>query len=173
MTDDPVREATGGLRAWLMSAQGDDALALRDRILDSAADKGAQLLVLRSDMVFGLDHLRSAMYHAMKATSEHRNVSESLAMETLLYASGERQLSTAIKKMSVDSSTPGIAIVQLTAGDIGEERTWRPLPSIRSDMPREAILDFGVSSDELATADARRVIDLVLEKVASVDITKR
>jgi tRNA threonylcarbamoyladenosine modification (KEOPS) complex Cgi121 subunit len=174
MVEDPVSEATKDLRAWMAVVQAGHAPASQDKILDSAAHKGVEVLVLRSDLVFGLDHLRSALFHAKKAMKEHRNASESLAMETLLYASGERQLSSAIKKMAVDSSSSEMVIVQLTEGGMEEARAWQPLPSTRSDMlTRDALLKFGMTGSELTTVDDRRVMDLVLEKVASVDILKK
>jgi tRNA threonylcarbamoyladenosine modification (KEOPS) complex Cgi121 subunit len=173
MVDDPVLETTKDLRAWVVDVQAGHATASQDEILSSAAQKGVEVLVLRSDMVFGLDHLRSALFHAKKAMKEHRNASESLAMETLLYASGERQLSSAIRKMIVDSSSSEIVVVQLTAGELENARTWQPLPPARSTMPGDSLLKFGVTGRELTTLDDHRMMDLVLEKVASVDIMKK
>lgn len=129
--------------------------------------------MLRSDMVFGSDQVRSALYHAKKAADEGRNASESLAMETLLYASGERQLSAAIKKMSIGSSSSEVAIFQLTSGKLETGESWRPMPSARTDVSCDDLARFGVTREELATAKDGHEKDIVLEKVASVDILKK
>src|SRR5512137_1257991 len=96
---DPVIADTNNLRVWTVSVPKGGATNIRDEVVGSALKSGVEVLVLRADMVFGTDHLRSALYHAKKAISEGRNASDSRSMETLLYASGERQLGTAIRKM--------------------------------------------------------------------------
>jgi tRNA threonylcarbamoyladenosine modification (KEOPS) complex Cgi121 subunit len=171
--EDPVEESTKDMQAWLVQVSKGEAKRLQDDAVSNASISGVEVLVLRSDMVFGSDHLRSALFHAKKATSEGRNASESLAMETLLYASGERQLSAAIKKMSIDSSSSEVALVQLTPGRFDTGESWKPMPAVRADVPLEDLSRFGISREELATVKDRRTMDIVLEKVASVDVLKK
>lgn len=124
---DVVEEATQGLKAWVIKINQGEALAFLERTINSANSSGTQILVLRSDMVFGLDHIRSALYHAKRSFSEKRNTSDSLSMESLLYASGERQLSSAVKKMSVDNTTGEVVVARLSGGDLEVDSSWRPL----------------------------------------------
>jgi KEOPS complex subunit Cgi121 len=171
--DDPVASATEGLKVWLARVPEGEAVAKRDRIVSDAASAGIDVLVLRADRVFGSDHLRAALYHAKKAMIDGRNSSDSLAMETLLYASGERQLSVAIKKMSVDQASEEMAIAQLSRGALPEGEGWREMDPVRSDLPDSALEEFGVSKKELQTVIPGRRMDLILERTASVDVLKK
>jgi KEOPS complex subunit Cgi121 len=123
-------------------------------------------------MIFGMDHLRSALYHAERAIEDGTNASDSLAMETLLYASGERQLSTAIKKMSVNDQTEELVVAKLAGGPLELDETWRELDHT-ADLTADRLLRFGVTETELSTIGGRSPLELVLERVAAVDILKK
>lgn len=170
---DPVDAETKDLRAWLVKVPDGRAEELRDRLVEASSGTKAEVLVLRADMVFGSDHLRSALYHAKRALREGRNASESLAMETLLYASGERQLSTAIKKMSVDASSAEVVVAQLTKGQIDSDISWIPMDRVKVEWKHVDLAGFGISREELGTVGPERALELVLEKVASVDVLKK
>ena len=166
--EDSVRD----LNAWLVTVPAGRARSLLDAVTIDAAASGASVLVLDADMVFGLDHLRSALYHAKRALDEGSNVSDSLAMETLLYASGERQLSSAIRKMSVGDRTERIVVAQLS-GDVTPADGWIHLQDVSQDISHERLSKFGISVAELDTIGDRRPEDLVLERVAAVDVLKK
>ncbi len=170
---DPAEADTSDLKVWSVKVPGGGAKRLRDRIVESASKAKVEVLVLRADMVFGSDHIRSSLYHAKKAMTEGRNASESLSMETLLYASGERQLSSAISKMSVDERCDEVAIAQLTPGTLDSDPSWRPMDRIKEKPDGKDLAGFGISREELATVDPGRALELVLEKVASVDVLKK
>jgi tRNA threonylcarbamoyladenosine modification (KEOPS) complex Cgi121 subunit len=93
-------------------------------------------------------------------------------METLLYASGERQLSAAIKKMSVSDQTEELVVAQLSGGPLEPLEAWRELGDT-TDLTADRLLRFGVTKTELSTIGERSPLDLVLEKVAAVDILKK
>lgn len=169
---DQVEAGTKHLQAWTVRVARGKAESVRKRLVNAATEAKVELLVMRSDMVFGLGHVRSALYHALRAIREGRNSSDSLAMETLLYASGERQLSSAISKMSPDVDSEEVVVAQLTPGKLDHDDSWTPLgDSMRGD--RSDLARFGVSQEELATVGNGRELELVLEKVASVDVLKK
>ena len=170
---DPINDETTELRAWKASVEEGRAPAFMDSVLKPAAASGVQVMVARADMIFGKDHVRSALYHAKRAIREGSNSSDSLAMEVLLYTSGERQLSSAIKKMSVDGRTKEVVIAQLSAGTLARDRSWRELGDLPDDVTPERLIEFGVSRQELETLVPERAVELILEKVASVDILKK
>ncbi len=170
---DPVDAETMDLRVWLVKVPDGRAEEFKDRLVEAASRTKAEVLVLRADLVFGSDHLRSALYHAKRAIREGRNASESLAMETLLYASGERQLSTAIEKMSVDASSAEVVVAQLTKGHIETDSSWRPMERVKVEWKDVDLAGFGISREEMGTAGPERALELVLEKVASVDVMKK
>jgi len=171
--EEHVIDETADLEVWSLRTQKGEAQALRESIIQAASVDGAELLVLRGDMVFGADQIRSALYHAKMSIRAGTNSSESLAMETLLYASGERQLSTAIDKMSVDQETEEVAIAKLASGRIRGSESWQRMPAMKTDIDRKALARFGISDDELTTQSSAKAYELVLEKVAAVDVMKK
>jgi len=160
-----------GLKAWVVKVDRGDAPALTKQLVNPST--AGEVLVARSEMVFGMDHLRSALHHAARAIKDGRNSSDSLAMETLLYASGERQLSTAIKKMSPDETTDRIVVARLRGTALEPASNWELVPEKAGDEALENLTKFGISKREVETVGEAKAIDLVLERVALVDILKK
>ena len=170
---DDMKRVTKDLRGWTVRVPKGKAEDLLKGVTARARMTGSEVLVLKSDLVFGSDHIKAAMYHARKAMDEDRNASDSLAMETLLYSSGERQLSSAISKMSVDSDTEEVAVFSLGGAALTPEIDWKEMPGILERVDEARLTRFGISARELETVSAGRGIELVLEKVAAVDILKK
>ncbi len=140
--------------------------------LEAAKDLDVQLLDAR--LVCGHDHLVSAAEHAERAMREGTNVARSLAVEFMLYASGERQIADALTKMGIREDTTGFAIA-IFGGEAAEE-VLRSLALTRDDSvlePSRAKLDaFGITRAELDSVPEHRQSDLVLERVALIDLRK-
>jgi KEOPS complex subunit Cgi121 len=142
-------------------------------IVQRARAAGTEVLVLDGNMVFGKDHLVTAMQHAARAIEQGTNASDSLLMETILYASGERQLGSATKKMGVSKDSTELVIAQLVDGGFAHDPSWIELPAMRASADRAQLIRFGISEGELSTLEERSPTELVLEKVAAVDVQKR
>jgi KEOPS complex subunit Cgi121 len=138
------------------------------------AVQGGQVLALDAGMVCGREHLESAVEHALRAFTRGTNSANNIMMETMLYASGERQISKAREKMSVKEGVDGIALILFGASkdDVlkitGLEEDGAVLECSRSKLIR-----FGIGSDELDAVPPERTSDLALERVAFVEILKR
>ena len=171
--DDHILEATSELKAWTTRVRPGEAEDFMRNVSKAGRESGSELLVLKGDLVFGSDHMRSAFYHARKAIEEGRNASDSVAMETLLYSSGERQLSTAIKKMSVNEETETVAIISLGVTELEPGHDWRKMPKIPESVDTADLKRFGILDPELETVSRERAVELVLERVASVDVLKK
>jgi len=171
--EDLVAKATRHVRVWAVKIPRGEADGFLKRVSEMGKSSGIEVLVLEGDLVFGADHIRSAFYHARKATDEGRNSSENISMETLLYASGERQLSSAIKKMSVDEETEQVAVVQVTPGSLKPDDSWTVMPDVLQNIEIQRLERFGIGEDVLDTIADDKAFELVLEKVASVDIMKK
>jgi tRNA threonylcarbamoyladenosine modification (KEOPS) complex Cgi121 subunit len=167
-----AEELVRGIEVFEVELAPGRAEAFRDEVLASAKASGAEVLVLDGDMVFGRDHLGSAVYHAQKAIDDGRNSSESLAMETMLYASGERQLGSAIKKMTVSPGTRTV-VVAVLRGLLEDEPNWRAVDAAQGSPSRAMLRRFGLTDEEMDTVDPDRLRELVMEKVASVDVIKK
>ncbi|MFW6121546.1 MAG: KEOPS complex subunit Cgi121 [Petrotogales bacterium] len=143
--------------------------------------------VFDADMVYGKKHLVSAVEHAIRAFKQKTNTSDSLPMEILLYASGERQLKQAIPKLGIKKDKTNIAmvfvnnieVVKDAYGKLSEKLINKLLMSlsiVRDDSVIEGDVGtlgkFGLIEDEIATVTKAKYENLILEKVAMVDIIK-
>ncbi len=132
---------------------------------------GLQIQAFDADMVFGEDHLISALKHAERAFQRGTNVASDLMVEVLVYAAGERQISKALEKMGVKEGTEGLVVLALGEGDMNAFLEGTGL--IRDDALVEGQPDhlraYGITEEELETVSPERVLDLVLERVAMVD----
>ena len=130
-----------------------------------------------ADLVYGKDHLISASEHATRAFERGKNSTNSLAMEILLYASGERQIQKSIQKLGVKKGKSNVAFVfDGKVSDDIVENTLRDLDLSRDDKVLEGNKDtlkkFGIAQKELMTISENSYGHLILEKVAMVDIIK-
>ena len=131
-----------------------------------------------ADMIFGKNHLISSVNHAVRSIDRKTNTTNSLEMEILLYSSGERQLKLAIPKMGVKDGETRAAFVFV--GDKVPKQLIDDFLSLSSLNQDDKLLDgdentlkkFGINEDEIKTVTKDKYGDLILEKVAMVDIIK-
>ena len=137
--------------------------------------------VVNADFVYGKDHLFSAVEHTIRSFKNRMNSLNSLSLEMLLYASGERQIQKAIEKIGIKKGNQKIAFIFITEDDrkILDAEVEHVLSSLnlkRDDKVLEGGVDtlkrFGITEDELSTIPESKYGDLLLEKVALVDIIK-
>ena len=69
--------------------------------------------LLDASLVAGPEHLRFAALNALNAFEGQVNISSSLAIEVLLYASAQRQIKEAVRLIGVKSRTTKVAVVIL------------------------------------------------------------
>ena len=133
-----------------------------------------EVQLLDARLVCGRDHLVSAAEHAERAMREHRNVARSLAVEFVVYASGERQIADALTKMGIRDDTTQFAVVVFGGEDPAD--VLRSLSLTRDHAVLESspakLRAFGLTEAELASVPPERAADLVLERVALVDLLK-
>ena len=133
-----------------------------------------EIQLLDARLVCGRDHLLAAYEHAERAMREGTNVAKTLAVEFVLYAAGERQISDAIRKVGVRDDTEEFALVTFGGGDPDE--ALRALDLSRDDRvlepSRQKLQAFGITEAELRSVPPAQTSDLVLERVALVDLLK-
>lgn len=148
-----------------------------EEVLGTARDAGgadASVQLMRASMVFGRIHLESAIDHAIRSFEQGRNASNSLATETLLYASGTRQIDRAIKKMGIREDDSEIALVafgEFSLAELLENANFKRDDSVL-DGDVSMLIEYGISEKEIASIPESKVFDLVLERVAMVDLLK-
>ena len=89
-----------------------DTNILLDKIRKETSD--CQVQVFDAKMIAGLDHLYFSVLNALKAFDSENKISDSLAMEILLYASGQHQIDKAIRMLGVKPDSSQIAVIILS-----------------------------------------------------------
>jgi KEOPS complex subunit Cgi121 len=148
------------------------------QVIDFSKKHDIIIQVFDADVIYGKSHLTSAVMHAQRAIEEKRNTTNSLEMEILLYASGERQLKLAIPKMGVKKSQKDVALV-LLGDNLSDKKLDEMLKyfSLERDDKvlegnKDTLKNFGISEKGIATVTEDKYGHLILEKVAMVDIIK-
>lgn len=145
------------------------------RLLQQESEKlGIRVQAFDADMIFGADHLQTAAEHAERSFARGSNIASDLMVEILVYAAGERQISKALQKVGVKDGQERVVLLT----DAGEHlvNLLISLGLSRDDDviqgEREYLHEFGISKEELETVSSGKVFDLVLERVAFVELLK-
>jgi len=137
-----------------------------------------------ANYIYGREHLQSAIMHAERSIKNNSNLADNPSMEILLYASGERQIKLAINKIGIKDNTETFALViyspegsslsenitglcEKILTEIGLKRDDSVLEGNRGVLER-----FGIAENELKNVPETRWLNLILAKVAMVDIIK-
>ncbi|HWR62804.1 MAG TPA: KEOPS complex subunit Cgi121 [Candidatus Thermoplasmatota archaeon] len=136
-------------------------------------------------LIYGKDHLISATTHAKRAFQQKTNATNSLALEILLYAAGERQIQKAIKKIGIKKGKQPIVFIitdsvnQKSNKTINKSVVQRLLKTFQLTIDetlikgdKSTLKRFGITDVELSTIPEEKYGDLILEKVALVDVIK-
>ena len=75
--------------------------------------KGACVQFFDADLIAGQEHLFFAALNALRAFESKINISSSLAMETLLFASAQRQIKKAVELLGIKTDSSRIAVLIL------------------------------------------------------------
>ncbi|XHH10603.1 MAG: KEOPS complex subunit Cgi121 [Candidatus Bathyarchaeia archaeon] len=136
-----------------------------------------------SDLIATQEHLYFAILNALTAFKKQTNLSKSIAMETMLYASSQRQIQKAIQVIGIKPDMSQMAVTVI--GESAEQVTvaLKELSSYLHAQPSEAVLEltpkkvqqiqqaFNITAPMVEVATKNRtadlaLIDLVIEQVA-------
>lgn len=153
-----------------------------DQVNDFAIKHKICIQLLDANLVFGKNHIISAFEHAKRAMNQGSASTHSLEMELLLYAAGERQIKHAISKMGLKKNNTSFVIIFLYDSQIKKEiniiidmflRTFHLTEDDSVLEADESILtEFGITKQAIASVRKDQLVQLVLEKVALLDIIK-
>lgn len=138
------------------------------------SDTSVQLMDARH--VFGLHHIESAFRKAIRAFEGGDNVADSLLFETMLYMSGCRQIQESLELMGITEETGELVCIAIGASDT--RNTLIEALSLEEDdqileISNKDISEMNIEDGERKTVPHDKEMDLVLERVARVDILKR
>ncbi|MFH1013914.1 MAG: KEOPS complex subunit Cgi121 [Thermoplasmatota archaeon] len=170
----------------ILIAGGSCTIEHVDSFMDAVhhfAEKNQMIIQLfDAEKIYGKPHLLSAVHHALRSEKEKRMTTNSIEMELLLYASGERQLKLAIPKMGVKNGCNDVAVVFLIRSDVLADEMvlvhtfFSSLDIDRDDDVLEGnentLRLFGISDGEKQTVSKQYYASLILERIALIDIIK-
>lgn len=136
-----------------------------------------------AELVATWEHLYFAVIDALMAFRTKRNISKSLAVEIMLYASAQRQIKKAIEVVGVKSGASDIAVVIVSKRHQTVESTVASVSKHFRKEPDEQVLGFSsakekaireafrITENELSAVTkqnnrARALVDLVVERMA-------
>lgn len=153
-----------------------------DKVHQFSEDNHLILQVFDADKIYGAIHLFSAAHHALRSEKEKRMTTNSIEMELLLYASGERQLKLAIPKIGIKKgyNNVGVLFILRSNEKKDEKKLINNFFSMVNITRDDTILTgdentlqlFGISDDEKRTVTKKNYGALILEKIALIDIIK-
>ncbi len=147
------------------------------KLKKTSTEKNAVLQALDADKLAGEEHVRFAVEKAIRSFETKRNIANELAKEIMLYASGSRQISRAMK-LGIHKGLNNIVLVAV--GDNLHASVFSDLPEIEQKpvlrydhSKKKALMDaFGITEEEIEAAGEEKIPLLVLERVALVDVIK-
>ena len=155
-----------------------------DRVQKFAKVENITIQIFDAKYIFGNDHIISACEHAKRAFARGSNISDNLAIEILLYAAGEYQIKNALAKLGINTQSRSIAIVFIGLDEKPESLIRKFLDNLNTAGiklehndevlagNRDKLIRFGISDEEISAVPEERWPELILEKVALLDISK-
>ena len=133
-----------------------------------------------AELIFSKNHILSAADHAIRAISRKTSTTNSLEKEILLYVSGERQLKLAIPKVGVKPKNEKIVFILINYHIPIQNSMIKDFLEMVSLVRDDKVIQgnentlrrFGIKENEIKTVMKNKYEDLILEKVAMVDIIK-
>ncbi len=138
-----------------------------------AEGRRAEVLLADARLVFGRDHLESAILHAVRARNTGSGVARDLGLETLRYLSGARQVTNAIRAAGLHEGAASVAVVVFegSADELLAHLGWARDDTVL-DARGKSLRDLGIGPSAERTVGADRPADLALERTALLDIEK-
>ena len=144
---------------------------------DLGASKGATIILFNADRMAGRAHVVSALCHAFRAFERGEAISNTVEMESLLYAAGSRQCEVGMEFGVHPGENrvylcicPGNDPVQKDLEQRGvycNEEDWEQFSAEKQCLLQEL---YGITDKELAVVGISRLQDLVIERVALLEV---
>ncbi len=135
-----------------------------------------------ADLIATQEHLYFAVLNALQAFKNKTNLSKSPAMETILYASAQRQIQKAIERCGIKPKTKNMALVIIGDDPIQIEKALEEVTKSLGRDPEASVLGmtknketkikkaYEITDQELETVEKgnleKAIVNLVIERVA-------
>lgn len=167
-----------GRKVWISAYHGSVNPAQLTSVQAQFPNITVQLFDL--DRIAGSRHMLLATFNALKSYESRRRISRSLGMEVLLFISGTRQISEAIKRVGITPKTARTAVLSVLPEATDELKVVDSLGGIFREKDDDSLLDkwtslrkskvvrtFGIGDKELKAALREgEVIEKAIERLA-------
>jgi len=135
-----------------------------------------------AELIATQEHLYFAVLNALQVFKNKTNYSKSLAMETMLYASAQRQIKRAIERCGIKPQTKNMAIIIIDTDPKQIQDVLQAVTKCVGKQPDERVLEmtkvkeekikktFEIIDTELRTIEScnqkKAIVNLVIERVA-------
>ncbi|MCD6474066.1 MAG: hypothetical protein J7K47_04075 [Thermoplasmata archaeon] len=131
--------------------------------------------IFDASVICGKEHILAACYHAEKAFKYKKNVAKTLDMEILLYVAGKRQINEAIKFAGAKDNGKYAFLFYGKSEEEAKafiESLGLKIDDSLLESSIKKIKKFGITEKELKTVSKSKYADLVLERIAMLNIKK-
>jgi len=145
--------------------------------------EGVEVQLLNADLIASWQHLYFAVLNALMAHKTKHGISKSLAVETALYASAQRQIKKAISTVGLKPQCRNIAAIIIGENPDATRKALYAIAQHLGAQPDEEVLKlsdakvqrirsaFDISDTELEVVTTKgnpdqALVDLVIERVA-------
>jgi KEOPS complex subunit Cgi121 len=154
----------------------EDRGAFLHKLRTIAESFDTHIICFNADMLAGKQHARTALHHAVRSFRNGSMVSNTLEMEALLFAAGSRQCSVA-SSFGVHNGDNSLLVCCYPT----RQGIWNALipplnitnqdEDVISPHKRAHLMDlFGITEEEVTSCSGDRIIDLVLERIALLEV---
>jgi len=146
-------------------------------VIQSIARKNStHIIFFNADNMAGHRHVKAALDYAQRSFSSGKSISNSFEMEALLFAAGSRQCNVAVSFGIHEQENAVFVCSSPVNGNVWEElsyhmhfvsETWEEITPEKEERIRSF---FSISPEELAMVGSERIVDLVLERIALLEV---
>lgn len=136
-------------------------------------EKNLTIQALDADKIAGKDHIRFAVEKAINSFKTGTNIANDLSKEIMLYAAGTRQINKAVK-LGIHKGENNIVIVAVGESKLSgfDEIRYADVLVYNASKREHLMKIFGITNEELEAVGEEKLPELVLERVALVDVIK-
>lgn len=144
------------------------------RLKEKGIESNSVIQAFNADKLAGEEHIRFAVEKAISSFETGNNIANDLTKEIMLYAAGTRQIKKAVK-LGIHEGKNNIVLVAIgDETDLSEFNDIKPAPVLlyAESKKQELMNIFNITDEEIGTVGVNRIPELVLERVALVDVMK-
>jgi KEOPS complex subunit Cgi121 len=141
-----------------------------------AREYSTYIICFNADNMAGHRHVKAALHYAHRSFFSGKSISNSFEMEALLFAAGSRQCNTA-SLFGIHEHENAVFVCSCPVnGKVWEElshhmhfvsETWEDITPEKEERLKSF---FSITREELALVGSKRIVDLVLERLALLEV---